>query len=209
MPFDDQVLDWSLVGIQIPFARIPELYFLLRTVSDHDVLEFRRVGRMFYEAYFSSPERRFRVVLALIRHRLRIPPKAVQDLIVPHLFNNSTSQIRTTEMPFIQEVDEFLGPVELPLPSLTFVQNFTVVYQQSYRQWNILAQPFRLFPQDPFQNPLPSEAKFIGSTLGFRPVNFGAGGSGREFSETLGGNFPREQFTSISILEFIFEIFEI
>ena len=35
-----------------------------------------------------------------------------------------------------------------------------------------------------------------GSGLGFRPIGRGAGGAGKEFSEALGGNYPREQFTS-------------
>ena len=38
---------------------------------------------------------------------------------------------------------------------------------------------------------------FIGSALGFRPIGGGCGGSGKEFSENLGGNFPREQFTIV------------
>jgi len=35
-----------------------------------------------------------------------------------------------------------------------------------------------------------------GSPYGFRPINGGAGGSGTEFSASLGGNYPHEQFTS-------------
>ena len=36
-----------------------------------------------------------------------------------------------------------------------------------------------------------------GSSLGFRPIAGGCGGSGKEFSENLGGNLPREQFTIV------------
>lgn len=36
---------------------------------------------------------------------------------------------------------------------------------------------------------------FLGSGYGFRPIGKGEGGSGKEFSEALGGNSPREQFT--------------
>ena len=36
---------------------------------------------------------------------------------------------------------------------------------------------------------------FSGSTIGFRPIGKGEGGAGKEFSEALGGNVPREQFT--------------
>ena len=39
-------------------------------------------------------------------------------------------------------------------------------------------------------------AVVAGSGLGFRPIGKGAGGAGKEFSEALGGNVPREQFTS-------------
>lgn len=38
---------------------------------------------------------------------------------------------------------------------------------------------------------------FIGSEVGFRPIGKGAGGAGKEFSESLGGNYPREQFTIV------------
>lgn len=37
---------------------------------------------------------------------------------------------------------------------------------------------------------------FSGSGYGFRPIGQGAGGAGKEFSEALGGNYAREQFTS-------------
>jgi hypothetical protein len=36
-----------------------------------------------------------------------------------------------------------------------------------------------------------------GSEAGFRPLAGGSGGSGKEFSEALGGNQPREQFTIV------------
>ena len=35
-----------------------------------------------------------------------------------------------------------------------------------------------------------------GSGFGFRPIGEGMGGAGKEYSESLGGNWPREQFTS-------------
>jgi len=39
-----------------------------------------------------------------------------------------------------------------------------------------------------------------GSSYGFRPIGQGAGGSGKEFSEALGGNIQREQFTGSFIV---------
>ena len=40
---------------------------------------------------------------------------------------------------------------------------------------------------------------FLGSGMGFRPIGRGAGGAGKEFSESLGGNNPREQFTIVML----------
>ncbi|KAJ8322301.1 hypothetical protein KUTeg_000772, partial [Tegillarca granosa] len=37
------------------------------------------------------------------------------------------------------------------------------------------------------------------SSYGFRPINKGVGGSGKEFSESLGGNVQREQFTIVML----------
>ena len=39
----------------------------------------------------------------------------------------------------------------------------------------------------------------LGSGMGFRPIGRGAGGAGKEFSENLGGNSPREQFTIVML----------
>jgi len=38
---------------------------------------------------------------------------------------------------------------------------------------------------------------YLGSGKGFRPINNGAGGAGKEFCQSLGGNSPREQFTIV------------
>ncbi|KAK9412241.1 exostosin-like 3 [Crotalus adamanteus] len=44
-----------------------------------------------------------------------------------------------------------------------------------------------------------NKAKFLGSGTGFRPIGGGAGGSGKEFQASLGGNVPREQFTVVML----------
>lgn len=59
-----------------------------------------------------------------------------------------------------EETDEVLGPVEQPFPSVSFKQNFTV--------WSLRdvfsrpGDPFHLFPYTPFENLLPTDAKFYG-----------------------------------------------
>jgi len=40
----------------------------------------------------------------------------------------------------------------------------------------------------------------LGSSYGFRPIGQGVGGTGKEFSEALGGNVPREQFTGSFVI---------
>jgi len=38
-----------------------------------------------------------------------------------------------------------------------------------------------------------------GSSDGFRPIGGGWGGTGRVYQESLGGNYPREQFTVVML----------
>ena len=96
------------------------------------------------------------------------------------------------------ELDEELGPVEPPTPSTSFTRNFSITLTSKYELYNSESfDPFKLYPYTPFDPILPTEAKFIGSSYGFRPIGDGAGGSGFEFSRSLGGNSPREQFTVV------------
>lgn len=90
------------------------------------------------------------------------------------------------------------GPIEPPYPSPQYRRNYTL-RTQANEIWNDIADPFYLYPQLPFDPVMPSEAKFIGSHMGFRPIGKGMGGAGKEFSEALGGNYPREQFTIIML----------
>ena len=43
----------------------------------------------------------------------------------------------------------------------------------------------------------------LGSDAGFRPIGNGLGGAGKEFSESLGGNYPHEQFTGAFTMSII------
>ncbi len=52
---------------------------------------------------------------------------------------------------------------------------------------------------NPWEPVLPAEAKFLGSALGYRPINNGEGGSGFEFRNSLDGNVPSEQFTIVML----------
>ena len=63
--------------------------------------------------------------------------------------------------------------------------------------WNVLMHPHVLHPALASTTAVwPSEAQFHNLTnFGFRPINNGMGGSGVEFSESIGGSMPKEQFT--------------
>ena len=58
---------------------------------------------------------------------------------------------------------------------------------------------FHMAPQTPWNPVLPTDAKFMGAAAGFRPIGAGEGGSGKEFSQALGGNVVQEQFTVVML----------
>jgi len=97
------------------------------------------------------------------------------------------------------EDEENLGPIEPPFPSPIFIRNYSTTFLQKYELWNSYFVPFNLYPFTPWEEVMPSDAKFGGSSVGFRPIGGGAGGSGKEFSESLGGNLPKEQFTVVML----------
>ncbi|KAF4528806.1 hypothetical protein B566_EDAN017309 [Ephemera danica] len=147
--------------------------------------------------YLASVQALTDTLVAAIRDRLSIPPLPVDEEPSPSAFNSSFVPLKMEGLVPDAEADESLGPIEPPYPSPRFRRNHSLILTQGYELWNDWGDPFRLYPQLPFDPALPSDAKFIGSGLGFRPIGHGAGGSGREFSEALGGNLPREQFTIV------------
>uniref|UniRef100_A0A5S6QUL4 Glycosyl transferase 64 domain-containing protein n=1 Tax=Trichuris muris TaxID=70415 RepID=A0A5S6QUL4_TRIMR len=200
LPFDE-ILDWRRASIRIPVARITELHFLLRSLSDGEILELRRNGRSFWQHYICSTDRIVVTTLNVLRQRLGIQPSPINDAIVPQMYNASKHML-VSEMPAVVNTldsSEFLGPIETPQKSVTYSRNYSQTSLHLYDWWNIYVDPFHLYPNDPFVEALPSEAKFRGSHFGFRPLDGGRGGSGKEFSKALGGNFPKEQFTVVML----------
>ncbi|XP_015365982.1 PREDICTED: exostosin-3 [Diuraphis noxia] len=196
LPFDE-VIDWCRAAICIAGERIPELHWLLRTIPDNDILLMRRQGRMLYEKYFGTIQSILDTTLAVIRNRIGIPPTPVIDTPSPSIFNEHFKPIKMDAIIPDAEPEESLGPLEQPFNSPVFKRNHTVMNIHGYELWNSWGDPFKLYPHMPFDPLLPSDAKFIGSGKGFRPINNGAGGAGKEFCQSLGGNSPREQFTIV------------
>ncbi|KAH8300076.1 hypothetical protein KR044_009525, partial [Drosophila immigrans] len=193
-----ETIDWRRAALLLPKARITELHFLLRAVQDADLLLLRRQGRLIWERYLSSVQATVDTVIASLRDRLGIPPRPVASVVAQSVFNNTFIPLKS-EPPvgMDTEPEESLGPIEPPYPSPAFRRNYTILRMHSTEAWNDWMDPFYLYPQLPFDPALPSEAKFMGSHTGFRPIGKGIGGAGKEFSEALGGNYPREQFTIV------------
>ncbi|XP_054166306.1 exostosin-3-like [Oppia nitens] len=204
LPFDE-VIDWRLATISIPIARITELHFLLRTYSDADIIEMRRFGQLFLDRHLISVNGIISTILSLVRQsRLQIPSPVAREEPSQTLFNETNPMKffdATSGLVLIDtnpEIDENLGPIEPSFPSQVYQRNYSLVISNGYRIWNDHRfDPFLTFPATPFDPLLSSDAKYIGSSYGFRPIGGGTGGSGKEFSESLGGNVPKEQFTIV------------
>ncbi|CAG9782986.1 unnamed protein product [Diatraea saccharalis] len=196
LPYDE-VLDWKRAVIALPKARVTELHFLLRAMSDADLLMFRRQGRVLWERYLSSVQTSIDSLLATIRSRLNIPAPPASPTVGAPGFNESYYPLKIDPPAVDTEPEETLGPLEAPYASPAYRRNYSIGLLHGYELWNDWGEPFVLYPQLPWDPMVTSEARFIGSAAGFRPIGAGVGGSGKEFSEALGGDRPREQFTIV------------
>lgn len=199
LPYHD-MLEWNEAALVVPKPRVTEVHFLLRSLSDSDLLAMRRQGRFLWETYFSTADSIFNTVLAMIRTRIQIPAAPIREEVAAEIPHRS-GKAAGTDPNMADNGDLDLGPVETepPYASPKYLRNFTLTVTDCYRSWNSAPGPFHLFPHTPFDPVLPSEAKFLGSGTGFRPIGGGAGGSGKEFQAALGGNVQREQFTVVML----------
>lgn len=133
LPFSE-VIDWRLAAIHLPIARITELNFLLRTYSDADIIELRRMGQLFFNRHFISINAIITTTLALIRQsRLQIPSPAARDEQSQSVFNSSFPMKlfdASSGLVLIDtngENDENLGPIEPPFPSVSYQRNYSLV----------------------------------------------------------------------------------
>jgi len=194
-----EILDWTKAAIILPVQRITELHFLLRTLPHSDIFDLKRQGRLILSTYISSPVNMFQSILGVIRNRLTIPSLPFTDTPSPSVFNQSFTPLLMDHLPAEVEPDESLGPLEPPFPSPSFKRNYSTILSHSTHSWNTVFSPHLAAPHTPWEPILPTEAKFHGSGLGFRPICGGEGGAGREFSQALGGNMAQEQFTVVML----------
>ncbi|KAL4218501.1 Exostoses (Multiple)-like 3 [Mactra antiquata] len=196
LPFEE-LLDWKKAAIILPKSRISEMYFMLSTYTDSDVMKYKQNGRLYLETYFGTTLSIVSSMLATFRTRLNIPAKPVREEPSQSSVSNFIPVAQHIVTDPEDETDEVLGPIEPSFPSLMYKQNYTI--STLYDVYNQPGDPFSLFPFTPWENILPTDSKFRGSGFGFRPINHGEGGSGNEFSEAIGGNHPREQFTMVML----------
>lgn len=172
LPYSETI-DWRRLAILLPKARITELHFLLRAIPDVDLLAMRRQGRMIWEKYLSTVQATVDTIVACLRDRLGIPPRAIQPYVSQPIFNASFVPLKSEPPVLDSEPEESLGPIEPPYPSPAYKRNYTALLTQYREAWNDWGDPFHLFPHSPFDPVLPSDAKFFGSQLGFRPIGKG------------------------------------
>jgi len=85
-PYED-VIDWNRALIPLALSRLPELHFISRSVTDRDILAFRRQGRILWEKYFGSIQSIVDSVIAVYRQRIGVPPSPISDEPSPSVFN--------------------------------------------------------------------------------------------------------------------------
>ena len=88
------------------------------------------------------------------------------------------------------EQEERLGPLEPPISSKSFRRNFTFLIN-SHQLWNEkFFMTSRMPPYTPYEPLLPTEAKFQGSNLGYRPIGCKTTYLDRGISKSIEGLRP-------------------
>ena len=96
LPFSE-ILNWKDAAVVLPKARVTELHFYIRSLSDSDILSMRRQGRIYWETYMGSTQSVINTILAIVRNRLHIPAYPMLDEPSPSVFND-------TYRPLIEDV---------------------------------------------------------------------------------------------------------
>ena len=209
LPFGE-VIDWRRAAIFVPKARLSELHFILRSYSPSDLYQLKYHGRRIFENYFASSKQVLDTLINIIRiEKFVHPPPPITDV-------NTLTYYPSTQLKFDADCSsvicqesknesimsllsqDFLGPREYPFASPSFRRNYSLILNSAYDLWNNpMYSPNFMFPSLPTDPVPPSEFKFVAQDQGFRPIAGGQGGSGYEFSQSIGGDYHNEQFTVV------------
>lgn len=209
LPFDE-VIDWRRATLLLPTARLPELHFILKSLAPADLYALKYHGRRIFEQYLATSQQLLNSILSLISlERLNFPPPPIGEIKTDTHWPSSQLNLDTNcTLTICQEAKtdsmmnllstETYGPREAPFASPKFRRNFSLALINSHDLWNDpLLSPHHLYPSNP-NDPIPtSEFKYLVSNQGYRPIANGQGGSGAEFSQSIGGDYPNEQFTIV------------
>lgn len=210
LPFDE-VIDWRRATILIPTARLPEIHFILRSLSPADLYSLKYHGRRIFENHLATSKQIFDSIISLISlERLNYPPPPIESVKTDTYYPSHELKIDTNcTLTACQDANqsdsmisllssETFGPREKPFASPVYRRNLSFALVNSYDLWNHpLHSPYHLMPSNPDDPIPPSEFKFLSRNQGYRPIGDGQGGSGVEFSQALGGDYPNEQFTIV------------
>lgn len=191
LPFQDMI-NWQQASVMLYNAQLPQVHFILRTISVNDLLEMRRQGRFLWETYLSTTEAVLATILGTMRTWLSLPAKPFKGINFPSAFSEENK-------PIFNSLLNSDSIVEHPMRSPTFFRNFTLNNVFARHTWNTYPGALVSFPSEPFVPVLPSSTAFHNSSTGFQPIGKGAGGAGVEFQKALGGDYPIEQFTIVML----------
>ena len=198
LPFSE-FINWGTAALIIPQSRFTELPHLLVNMPHAEILAYRKQGWFLYNTYFSTCHTIFEALLAAIRTRLQIPPLPVTDVHGNTIKHHSYKVENHSVSPGDAQSEFGIPPTEDRTDSLTFTRNFTSVTSKVQYSWNHAPGPFNLYPFSPNDELLPTDAQFVGSSSGFQNIGGGEGGTGKIYQESLGGNYPAEQFTVVML----------
>lgn len=209
LPFGE-VLDWRRSALLVPTARLPEIHFILRSLSAPDLYQLKYHGRRVFENYLATAKQILDTTISLISlERFNYPPPPIQDVKTITYYPSqdlvldvncttvACSEAQTDALSGMLS-SEIFGPREKPFASQSYRRNYSLTLSSTYDLWNSpIYSPLNLYPSYPIDPLAPSEYKFLSPDHGYRPIGNGLGGSGSEFSHSLGGDHPNEQFTIV------------
>ena len=95
LPFaNGELLHTKKAAITLPKQRVSELHFVVRSIADVDILEYRRQGRILWETFMATTQKIVDSTLAILRSRLNIPSFPVREEPSPSVFNDTFTPLK-------------------------------------------------------------------------------------------------------------------